>query len=152
MSIKFDLKGAKEAEEALKSLSNKDKIQVYYKLNRKGANIIKKKLVAKAPSQKIKKAVKIKRDKTDKTKVIIGFLKKVFYVRFLEFGTEIRKTRKRKANKGKMNDSKQFIRKAHDEGVNELQKKIGDNYQQELNKILKSEIRRINRKLAKYKK
>jgi hypothetical protein len=51
-----------------------------------------------------------------------------------------------------MNDSKQFIRKAHDEGVNELQKKIGDNYQQELNKILKSEIRRINRKLAKYKK
>jgi hypothetical protein len=30
MSIKFDLKGAKEAEEALKSLSNKDKIQVYY--------------------------------------------------------------------------------------------------------------------------
>lgn len=155
-SIKFELKGAKEADELLKSLTTKDKIEIYYKLNRKGANVVKNKLIEKAPSERIKKNIKIKRSKLNPTAVLIGFLKKVFFVQFLEFGTEIRKTKgkgkvqKVAANRGKVNP-KPFVQAAHDEAVQELQKKLGQNYQRELNNVLKSKIRQTNNKIKKMK-
>ncbi|HPQ79838.1 MAG TPA: HK97 gp10 family phage protein [Candidatus Dojkabacteria bacterium] len=157
-TVKFELIGAKEAAEALKSLNTKDKIQIYYKLNRKAANVVKGKLKNNAPSNKIQQAIKIEKNKANPTAVFIGFLKKVFYVRFLEYGTEIRTTRgkkgrfKKPAFRGRMTDSKKFIEKSHDEAVAELEIKLGQNYQQELNKVLKSELKRVNNKISKYRK
>lgn len=153
--LKFELHGAKEANEILKSLNAKDRIEIYYRLNRKGANEVKKQLQAAAPSSSIAKGVAIVRSKINKTAVLIGFLKKAFYVRFKEFGTEIRSTKgkgkyKKEANRGQMKPEP-FVQGAHDAAVSELQIKLGQNYLKELNKILKAKIKSVNKKISKMK-
>lgn len=153
-SLKFELKGASEVAAALKTLTTNQRAKVYLKMNRNAANVVKKRLQAASPSDKIRKAVKVEKSKTNTTGVVIGFMKKAFHVKFLEFGTAIRTVKgKRKgrfkgANRGKMTP-RPFVERTHDQAGSELQVKLGETYKEEMNKALNAELKKVNNKIKK---
>jgi HK97 gp10 family phage protein len=154
--IEGKIVNAKEINEMLKSLDRQFQAQIYYKFNRKVAGVVARRLKQNAPVQssksRHKKSLKdsvvvTKNKKGNASAVSVGFKKKGYRVRFIEYGTSIRAT-KAGANRGYMT-AKPFVQRSHDEAIPEVNKMVGEDYAKHMQKILKSEVKKINKKLAK---
>jgi HK97 gp10 family phage protein len=137
---RFTLNGAKEVEEMLKKLPLEVQGEILRKINRRGAVIAKEEMQRQAPpGSQIPEHIQIVNDEKNMTGVIVRPSKKVFYARYLEYGTEVRQTDKG-ADRGQIPAGKKpFIRKAIDIAVPKILKYITPQY---------SEL--VKRKIEKY--
>lgn len=151
-TIKFKIEGLKEVEKMLKSLPKTANDKVLYDINRTAAKIVKDQLSADAPDginnskseDKAANNVVIAKSKTNRTGVLIGFAKKVFYVLFIERGTKVRKTKKR-GTRGSIT-RKPFIEESHAKAYPKVIQFFTDNFLKLTNKSLRNQARRIRRK------
>lgn len=150
--IKFEIKGIPEAVKMLKSLPKSINDKVNYNLNRKAAALVKKELENKAPKGKdagrrksrIRDGVRILKGKKAPTLVQIGFIKQLFYLKFLVFGTKKRQNR-RGANRGSISKN-DFVTPAHDAAVPKVMEFLQNNTLKIINQTLKRYVKRFNSK------
>lgn len=144
------MQGAKEIEEMLDKLPLAMQAKILKSINRRGAVIAKDELIRNAPpGSEIPENIEIRADKTNLTGVIVRPSKKVFYARFLEYGTEVRTTEKG-ANRGNIPTGKRpFIRKSFAAAVPKIINYIAPNYQALILKELEKNNKRVKKANAK---
>ena len=161
MTKKFKIDGMAEVEKALHDLPLMLKAQALRQFNRDVARkITKNKLEAARP--KHADSVGISTDRQDKTAIYVGMTMNAYYLRFMEFGTKLRKTRgkgkranskakkyKAGVNRGVMPITRPFVEKTIDgqmkDVINFARKEYGNSISRWLNRKLKA----TNKKLAK---
>jgi HK97 gp10 family phage protein len=152
VKLKLNLVGIDAVQKILKTLPQDMRDNILYDINRAGAKIVQKEIIALSPddpeetdpTNKIENNVVVTKGKGSRTLVQTGIRKRAFHSRFLEFGTRVRRTSgkkgryKKQANRGKITP-RPFIRRAHDQAVPKTLKYVSSNY-----------LRIINRSLEKY--
>lgn len=151
--MSFNLQGAKEVEEILKDLPLAVQAKILRAINKQAANIVKKELQNRAPADgddTVFNAIKVKNDKEDDTGVLVGInAKKGGYVqRFQEYGTKKRE-KKSGADTGAISQPKPFVKSTMDDKVPEVIKFVSENYAELVEKQLKREVKKINKKNSK---
>lgn len=145
----FDMAGAKEVEDLLDSLPLAVQGKILYAINRRAAKIAKDELQANAPSTEIASKIQIVKDSTNLTGVLVRPSKKVYYVRFLEYGTEVRQT-KEGANRGDISEGKKpFIRKSYAVAGPKIISEVIPKYRELIVKQMQKESKRIARAIKK---
>lgn len=157
-NIKFSIEGIAQAKKILDMLPKVANDKIIYDINRAGANIVKKELQANAPdgdndsksSDKIQANIVVQKNREHRNAVSIGFAKKVFYVRFIEFGTKIRETLgrgryKKGANRGAV-QAKPFIKQSHETAAPKVIDFFQTNFLKLVNKSLKRQIKRLKKR------
>lgn len=97
MNNDLQIHGLNELNNALKELPDKLNIQFFKNFNRKVLNqfIVRNLKQGTSYSAKTKSEIKVLSDtKSDKTAMVAGATRRIFYVRFVEGGTKERKTKK----------------------------------------------------------
>lgn len=142
--------GAKEVEDLLDSLPLAVQGKILYAINRKTAGIAKDELIRNAPpGSEIPDNIQIVKDKTNLTGVIVRPSKKVFYARFLEYGTEVRQT-KEGASRGDISEGKKpFIRKSYAVAGPRIISQVKPRYRELIVKQMQKESKRIARAIKK---
>lgn len=156
-NVKFEIKGLREVNQMLSQLPKAVNDKVLYDLNRSGGNIVKKAIEEAVPDSNTDKASKdkiaanvvVKKNPDDKTGVLIGFLKKVWYVKLMEMGTKVRNTLgkgkyKKKANRGTIT-RKPFVEQAHAEAYPKVIEHFTTNYLKIVNKSIKRQLNKLKR-------
>ncbi|WP_017732715.1 HK97-gp10 family putative phage morphogenesis protein [Nafulsella turpanensis] len=144
----FELEGFREVDDMMKQLPMEFQAEILYKLNRKAANIVKKEMQANAPDSEgdhIRESIMIKRDPEDMTGVTVGVTsKKGWMVRFLEYGTKKRETRKG-ADRGAITQPDPFVRESIDNTIDEVIQMFNTNYL----KLVKRVVKKYNKTFRK---
>jgi HK97 gp10 family phage protein len=150
---KIDIIGAKELMAVMNELPDKLNVGLLRNINKVGAKEFKEEMKSNVPvgSDGIFNAIKIQNDKSDKTGVLVGVGGVAFWARFLEFGTQIRKTKGggpiqfKQASRGVMKPEP-FLAMAIERVHPRALKAIFDNMGLTVTKFLKSNLRKINKK------
>jgi HK97 gp10 family phage protein len=153
MEFKLKVDGLEELKKMLATLPDDVNAKIQADINRAGANIVKKELQAAAPEgdstkksgQAIAENVIIK--KNGKASFLIGFSKRVWYVKLLELGTKVRQTLgggkyKEGANRGKI-DRKPFIEQAHYHAAKKVTETISEKYLSIINRSIKKQLKKF---------
>jgi len=158
-SINVDVFGVKELKKLFDDLDDDAlSLQILQDINREGANLYKKEMQNRAPvgSDNIYKSIKIEKDRSDKTSLIIGPSLKAFWARFIERGTKVRTTKGRgpvqfkRGERGKINPEP-FIQPAIESATPNAKKRIFDNMGKRVLNFLKRRTKQINNKISKLK-
>ncbi len=146
MNQKYKIEGLegliKKLDELPRELSNKAELA----LNRNAANAVKKVLVNASPASrsnrkvKIKKSVSTQRIPNTKTGIQVGWLKKAFFVKFFVFGTKMRRTKKNKANRGRIT-GRDFVSPALNGVLPRVGESLSKNYNKIIERILKKKTK-----------
>lgn len=151
------IEGLKEAKKLLDALPKSANDKVLYDLHRSAANIVKKEIISNAPEgdndsksgNKIAANVVIKKNAKSRNAVSVGFLKRSFYVRFLEFGTRVRKLLGRGkypqgTNRGTMT-RRPFIARSHESAFPKVIKYFETNFLKVVNRSLRRQVKRLKK-------
>lgn len=149
-ATRFDMKGAKEMEEMLRKLPLAMQGKILRAINRRAAVIAKEEMQRQAPADsQIPDHIQIANDKDNITGVIVRPSKKVFYARYLEYGTDVRQTDKG-ADRGNIPAGKKpFIRKAIDISVPKIIDYITPQYSKLVVDQMEKEVKKIKRAIKK---
>lgn len=161
----FKIEGIKEVQQLLKTLPASVNAKVQADLNQQAAKIVQAELIANAPDgdnnskpkNKIESNVVIKTEKGSKSAKIIGFTKRVWYVKLIEMGTAVRTVLgkndgfRKGANRGSM-PSTPFIAKSHSDAAPKVIQFLQENYLKIIQKSIKKQAKAVQRALAKAKK
>ena len=138
--VRFNLDGAKEIDNILKKLPVQLQATLLRNINREAAKITQAEMIKNAPpGSDIPDNIKIKNDTENKSGVLVAPTSKVFWARFLEYGTKTREGR------GSMSPQP-FIKKSIDNTIEQVVKFITGNYGELINKYLEREVKKVNRK------
>ena len=157
------IEGLKEAIDAIAVLPAKRQSTVLYNIHRRAARFAVLKLKQNAPvsktdkrkyENKLKNGIIMQKSPTNKTGIWVGFKRKNFYVKTLEFGVSaprIVKGRHHKykgASRGVLSPHP-FVERSHNEAMPQIQKVLGEDYVKLINKAITSALKRSNKKLQK---
>lgn len=139
--VKFDMNGIKEVNESLSLLPAQMHAKVLQQFNRESANkFTKKEMRIKNPSSN-KKSIITTNDKKDKTGVYVGVGSDSFWLRFIERGTEQRRTKKG-YNRGVMK-AKPFIEYAIDNTIDDIINYTNEKYGERINTFLERKLKKF---------
>lgn len=143
---RFEMAGAKEIDEMLSKLPVAMQGKILRAINRRAAVIAKNELIRNAPpGSEIPENIEIRADKHNISGVIVRPSKKVFYARFLEYGTEVRTTEKG-ADRGNIPENKiPFIRRSFADAT----PKIIDYIVPQYGELILKELEKQNKKVQK---
>ena len=143
--INIKLEGVKEFTSILTQLPQKVSDSVLRSFNRKAATqYVVKPLRAVLPYSNItKKNIKTQASKLSKNAIVAGPTTDAWYVRYAEYGTVERKTKKG-ASRGK-NTKRRRIEPFVDSQVSSIIKFTSDEYGNEINKFIEKKAKRLNK-------
>ena len=153
-NIKFKIEGIEQVNKMLSTLPKELSDRVLLDINKQVGKIVQKELQQNAPEgnndksskQKIEENVVVKKSDT-KTGVLVGFTKKVWYVKLLELGTKVRRTLgkgkyKKRANRGRIT-RRPFIERSHLNAYPKAVDYFVNNYLKIVNRSLKRLAKRF---------
>jgi HK97 gp10 family phage protein len=145
----------------LSSLPNAVNEKIQNDFNTKAAYMVKAELERNAPDgdndkkskNKIANNVVVKNEKGTKSDKLVGFTKRAWYVKLLEFGTAVRAVKGKNgkykgANRGSM-PRKPFVLNTHNSIAPQVIDYLKTNYVKMIGNSIKKQSKAINRKLAK---
>ena len=165
--ISIEVQNMKDVQEMFRKINMdvKEQAKIYYKLNRKAGLVVRNQLImnapqgdnTKKPKNKIVNNVVMSKSKDNSTGVLIGFKKRIYYVKFIEFGVSImrkikgsgRKGIYKGANRGTL-PAQPFVERSHNEALPKVKEILFKDYLKNINSILKKETSAVNRKINKY--
>lgn len=145
-NINFNLVGVKEITAILDQLPRKVTASILRSYNRKTASkfITKPLRVALGYSKNTTKDIKVRTSRKNKTAIKVGPTSDSFWLRFLEGGTVMRKTKKGAA-RGRVRGRK-IIEPFVDRQIPAIIDNLNTNYGKEIDQFLRKKIKRINKK------
>lgn len=148
-SIKMEIVGLKDIQEALSSMPPALQADILGKTNRDILNrLVKPSIVAAIPyGPKSKAGVGVRSERGDKTAYFAGITKKAFWLRYIEYGTGIRITKK--GYKRGSVPRKSFLENVLSGSVNEVIKEVNEEYGNLIFKHLTRKLKSVQKKLAK---
>jgi HK97 gp10 family phage protein len=152
-TIKFEVEGLKEALKMLENLPKDVNDRVLLDINKQAAKIVKEELMNSAPDgdnsksaeDKIENNILIKTEKGSKTNALIGFAKKVFFVKFLEMGVQVMRKKDSGAKTGTL-PRQPFVEAAHNRAYPKVIEFVTQNALQIINKSLKRQAKKFKSK------
>lgn len=135
------LEGIKEVNNLLRELPLKLHANALRSVHRAGANHVVKPEIASGGVNK--KIVSVKPERGDPTGILINISSKVFWYRFIEYGTT-RRTTSKGQDRGVMSEEP-FFRPAVNRAINPVIKYMSDNYGELINKFLSRKVKAINK-------
>lgn len=148
-SFKIEIKGLKEITEALQALPDGMKDEVVGKANRDILNrLVKPQVIGSIPySPKSKAAVAVRQERGNKSGFLVGITTKAYWLRYVEFGTTQRQTKKG-YNRGVMPQNS-FLDRVLAGSVTQVTKEISNEYGNIIRKVLERRLKSVGRKLSK---
>jgi HK97 gp10 family phage protein len=145
--FKMEIQGAKEIADILEKLPLKTEASILKSVNREAAKIVLEELRSNAPTSEIRQNLVIRSDREDLTGILVRPSRKIFYTRFMEYGTDVRVTESG-ASRGQIKPTP-FIRKSINNSIGKAVKYVTENYGSLIQKHLEKAIKRVNRKAQK---
>lgn len=140
--------GAKELDKLLSGLPKALEVKILRSVHREAAKVIQEEMKAKAPvgNDSIYNNIKVGHNKADddKTNITVGVTSKGFVARFVEYGTQVRTTKKG-WNRGDM-QPRPFIQPAINSKMDTVMNNLTENYAETINKYLEREVKKISKK------
>ena len=148
-NFKIEIQGLREITEALEALPDGMKDDVVGKANRDILNrLVKPQVRGAIPySPKSKAAVAVRQERGNKTSFFVGITSKAYWLRYVEFGTTQRQTRKG-YNRGTM-PQRSFLDRVLEGSVPQVTKEISNEYGNIIKKVLERKLKSVSRKLSK---
>lgn len=150
--IKLEIEGLEEIRQALNSMPVKLSQQVLGKANRDILNkIVKPELKINLPysGDKYKRAIKTEKYKNAFAGYMIGYTTDVYWLRFMEKGTKVRKTKKG-YNRGAITSPRPFIQRTLNQSSDKVIKNIKTEYGSIILNIIEKQLASTGKKLKKY--
>lgn len=150
----FSIEGMEDfsvVQDLLKDLPQEETDKFYKSTLRKGAKMAQEEIEKEATNDqgsKAKGSVKIEKDKDSDLGFNIGIKEQFYYYRFLIYGTEQRET-DAGINRGTLKSGNNFVLKALDKSIPEIEKFFFENWAKEIDKKVTSKNKSISKKLSK---
>lgn len=147
MAEKFEIEGLKEVMAALESLNSKEVSNIIKAIERKvlSENVVRPLRSALPYSQQTKRAIGVVQDREDRLAFFGGVTSDAFYLRFVEYGTDVRTTKKG-FNRGAITPrpiARDFILGQVDDVIKFFEEDFGDAVLNQLQKRIKK-IKKVN--------
>lgn len=155
MKFDLDIKGIDQVNKILSQLPKDINTKVQKDINMKAAKIAADTLKrnapsgnsTKKPSNQIENNIKVVAKPGTQQTILVGLTKTVFYAKFIEFGTKVRKVlgrndRYKGANRGKVT-ARPFIARSFDQASNNIISFMNTNYLKLVNASIKKHIKKL---------